>query len=269
MFANQRFRSLFTTALLFAGSSALATPGRWDSQCAGCHSNDSPTCDGCHEHGNRNLQANAAQGSYAPGELIEITLSGGTRGGWVRSILYDDSNLEVDRTEGPSGTGDNGGFPLELPATLYTEAPAMPGSYTLDAAYYGNSNGNGHNEVRRPVTIMVAGDASPAQVELLPDALPIFIDPIGGSFGYEGTVRNDGASAVTIEVEAEVVLPSGGLYGPVLGPLTLTLPAGAAGSMHVDHDVPAVAPTGLYLYRAIVSIDGVEADRAVFRFVKE
>ena len=256
-------------ALALSASSALATPSRWDNNCASCHVDDTPSCDACHNHGNRGLSARTLQSSYAPGELIEVELSGGREGGWVRTVLYGPSDLEVDRTGGPTGTGNDGSFELELPTLLYTEAPSAPGTYTLNAAYHGNDDGAGHAEARIPLQVNIIGTASPVQVELAPVGLPIFIGATGGSLSYDGSVRNDSPNPVTFVVHTEVVLPSGGVYGPLLGPLSLTLPPGASGSMLVSHNVPRAAPRGLYTYRAVVKIQGTEADREVFRFVKD
>jgi hypothetical protein len=40
-----------------------------------------------------------------------VTLTGGTRGGWIRALLYNESDVEIDRETGPTGTGNsnNGG----------------------------------------------------------------------------------------------------------------------------------------------------------------
>ena len=54
----------------------------------------------------------------------------------------------------------------------------------------------------------------------------------------------------------------------MMAELTVTLPAGASGGLQINGNVPAVAPTGVYTYYAVVEINGTEVDRTAFRFVK-
>ena len=82
--------TLFGLALLLGTlsvSGAHAESSFFNSDCAGCHNNDNPTCNGCHHHrGTLSATADAAQ--YEPGAPVTITLHGGTRGGWIRGLLY-------------------------------------------------------------------------------------------------------------------------------------------------------------------------------------
>jgi len=98
---------------------------------------------------------------YLPGEAVTITLNGGQEFGWIRALLYDDANTEVDRASGPTGTGDDGaGNAVTFPVSLQGTAPTEPGDYTWQAAWYGNSNngGSAHGEVRTSVMITVIPD---------------------------------------------------------------------------------------------------------------
>ncbi|MBK8231520.1 MAG: hypothetical protein IPK72_13255 [Candidatus Eisenbacteria bacterium] len=45
--------------------------------------------------------------SYQPGEAVVVTLTGGSQSGWIRGLLYDAQNTELDRKSGPTGTGDD------------------------------------------------------------------------------------------------------------------------------------------------------------------
>ena len=110
--------------------------------CAGCHS--APvvaSCNSCHYHGNRSLQATTNKTSYAPGEAVTATLtSGSTRTGWIKAILYNQSNTQVAASNGnASGMGGSTTFP----AALTAPAPTTPGTYTWKMAYFGNSANSG------------------------------------------------------------------------------------------------------------------------------
>jgi hypothetical protein len=133
-----------------------AFPSFFSQRCASCHSDDTPTCNGCHNH-RGTLQAWTDQPEYEPGQLVTVTLDGGTQSGWIRAILYDENGIELVRATGPTGTGDDGqGNPVEFPVDLQAPAPADPGDYTWEAAWFGNQNdASGHFEVRVPVTVHV------------------------------------------------------------------------------------------------------------------
>ncbi|MGD8394956.1 MAG: hypothetical protein PVF43_05735 [Candidatus Eiseniibacteriota bacterium] len=139
----------------------IAYPTFFASRCAPCHSDDTPTCVGCHQH-RGNLHVVADLPEYQPGETVTITLTGGTRGGWLRGLLYDAGNVEIDRATGPTGTGDDGlPDPVVFPVQLVASAPPEQGDYVWQAAWFGgNTQGTGHLEVRVPVTIHVAGQVA-------------------------------------------------------------------------------------------------------------
>jgi hypothetical protein len=159
------FCSRFTLAILLLFALGLtvqpanAEPSFFSSDCAGCHSDDTPTCAGCHNH-RGSLSAVADQAEYAPGAAVTVTLSGGSANGWIRALLYDDQNVELYRATGPTGTGDNGqGDPVTFPVQLTASAPTQAGDYVWEAAWFGNNDGSGHLENRTPVTIHVTGSS--------------------------------------------------------------------------------------------------------------
>ncbi|RJP17128.1 MAG: hypothetical protein C4520_17560 [Candidatus Abyssobacteria bacterium SURF_5] len=130
------------------GSEVTAEPGFFSEKCAGCHTNDSATCDGCHSHGvwqdssrtTVNLTATTDLDRYQPGQTVSVTFSGGYRYGWIRAILFDENGLEIDRVTGPTGMGDDGtGDPsLQFPVMLSAPAPSEPGFYTWSASWFGS-----------------------------------------------------------------------------------------------------------------------------------
>jgi hypothetical protein len=158
LFVSLAIIALILTSSLFFRSSA--EPSFFTSDCAGCHSNDTPTCNGCHHH-RGTIHATADQASYFPGGLVTVRLTGGTQHGWIRGLLYDQNGTQVDIRTGPTGTGDDSqGNPVVFPVTLQAPAPGAPGDYTWQAAWFGNNNGAGHEETRTPVTIHVAADSA-------------------------------------------------------------------------------------------------------------
>ncbi len=106
-------------------------------------------------------------------------------------------------------------------------------------------------------------------VELTPYGTPIQIPATGGSFDFNIAVTNNEASAQTFDVWCDVTLPGGTIYGPVIGPVNLTLGAG----VHLDRDrsqaVPGGAPSGDYTYNAYVGVNpGVVWSADTFPFTK-
>ncbi|HZV82967.1 MAG TPA: hypothetical protein VFF53_12445, partial [Geobacteraceae bacterium] len=112
--------------------------------CVDCHAAPAvATCNGCHAHGTHstsgksdiNVAGTTNKTSYAPGETVSVTITGGYRTGWVRAILYNQNNVEVARSSGnDSGMGSSTTFP----AVLTAPAPTTPGTYTWKAGWYGN-----------------------------------------------------------------------------------------------------------------------------------
>jgi hypothetical protein len=133
----------------------------YESRCRSCHADDSQTCNGCHYHRGY-VWAQADKESYLPGHPVTVTLNGGNQSGWIRAILYDHNEVEVARSQGPDGTGDNGlGDPVVFPAALQATAPLEEGDYIWTAAWYGSNNfGTDHIEQGVPVTITVLIDTA-------------------------------------------------------------------------------------------------------------
>ena len=167
-FSSPRMRGLVVCAVLVAIASvrpAGAFPTEFNG-CAisGCHNNDSATCNGCHHH-RGSLSATRDQSQYYPGQVVTVTLNGGSQSGWVRGLLYDENNIEIARRTGPTGTGDDGGSgDVVFPVQMQAPAPATPGTYVWKAAWFGNWNDGGsfHNEQRVNVTITVVADPAAA-----------------------------------------------------------------------------------------------------------
>ena len=146
---------LLAVALSWAAQ-ARAVPGYYTggvgstTACSTCHTvNSVNTCNGCHAHGTHansskssiNLVASTNKATYAPGESVTVTVTGGYQSGWVRVNLYDQDMAPLASSTCPGPPEGLGGCTTSLlPATLTTTAPTAPGTYTWRAAWYGNAH---------------------------------------------------------------------------------------------------------------------------------
>ena len=150
-------------AILLVGGLAPAADAYstyYTSRCASCHSDDSPTCDGCHAH-KGSLSAAASQPQYGPGDPVVVTFDGGEMGGWIRALLYDHNGLLLDEAQGPSGTGDDGlGNAVTFAVELGGMAPTEPGDFVWETTWFGGlDSGAGHVEASVTVDVHV-GESS-------------------------------------------------------------------------------------------------------------
>jgi hypothetical protein len=144
-----RFAGPFV-AIALAGAwapRATARQAYYDDYCSGCHGSSVEaveTCNGCHSHGTHssstksdiNVSGTLDKSSYAPGATITVTVAGGYRSGWFRTVLLDESMNELARS---TCLGDKGGCTTTgYPVTLTTTAPIAAGTYTWAVAWYGN-----------------------------------------------------------------------------------------------------------------------------------
>lgn len=93
---------------------------------------------------------------------------------------------------------------------------------------------------------------SPLTVALTPYNPPIQIPANGGSFEFNIELANNGTSPVTFDIWTMVTLPDGREYGPIIGPLNLTMNPGFSIERDRSQAVGAGAPTGDYTYDAYV-----------------
>lgn len=112
----------------------------------------------------------------------------------------------------------------------------------------------------------VPGNVTIAMTPINP---PIQIPANGGSFDFNVNVTNQDSTTQNFTAWIDVTLPNGSSYGPVLGPIPLTLPAYASISRVRTQTVPAVAPSGTYSYNGYVGIYPSSIwDQDSFNFVK-
>lgn len=268
--AGSGFALLLAAAvLLLSYSGAFAYSSYFNSMCADCHYDDSITCNGCHRHGDRYLNATTDKPSYQPGEKVVVTFSGGTQYGWIRGMLEDDEGIELDRKTGPTFSGNDGGVEIEYPLEMTGFAPGLAGTYYWNAGYYGSNDGGAHVSSYKSFTVTVSGDASMV-VNVTPASNPAFIPASGGVVHSDVMLENPGASPVSFQAWVDVTLPNGTHYGPILGPVPLTLAGGASINHSLADAVPGMAPPGVYKYNVYLGeYDTAVYDADSFDFVKE
>ena len=91
-------------------------------------------------------------------------------------------------------------------------------------------------------------------LNMTPFGAPIVIPASGGSFEYEITIANIGNTTANFAVWTMALLPGGSQYGPLLGPVNLTLQAGDSIMRVREQFVPQRAPAGNYTYYAYAGI---------------
>jgi len=104
---------------------------------------------------------------------------------------------------------------------------------------------------------LVQGTSSsmtPVMVTLTPLNPPITIPATGGSFEFSIQIGNNSVSPQTFDTWIMVTLPDSTSYGPVLGPVNLTLPASTTLERIRTQYVPGSAPSGIYNYEGLVGI---------------
>jgi len=117
---------------------------------------------------------------------------------------------------------------------------------------------------------MTGGMAPPdVTITLTPYGAPIVIPASGGSFEYNVVITNNEASPQTFDAWVMATLPGGMPYGPVQGPVQVTLPGGGMVSRDRTQSVPAFAPPGIYTYTAFIGVyPGEVWDSDSFEFMK-
>ncbi len=117
-----------------------------DQGCQACHGTTS-TCNGCHSHGTHsssgktdmNINGTTNKTTYATGETVSVTITGGYKTGWIRAILYNQTMTQVAISKGTiqSGASAPSGGP-GFPITLSAPAPTTAGTYSWNVSWYGN-----------------------------------------------------------------------------------------------------------------------------------
>ncbi len=243
--------ALILTAFQLWGSEAQAQSTYFTSRgCVNCHAAPvAATCNGCHHHGNANLKATADKTSYAPGETVTVTLTGGTRTGWIGARLYNQSGAEIARS---TGTQSGMGSSTTFPAILSAPAPATAGTYTWKMAYFGNQDGTGtgdvHGEAAVNVTITVAVAAPPADTAA----------PVMGAFTLPAT-----STSLSVPVSALSATDNTAVTGYIITTSATAPAASATGwSAAAPTSVTAVAGSNTFYAYAKDAAGNVSAGKS-------
>jgi hypothetical protein len=107
----------------------------------------------------------------------------------------------------------------------------------------------------------------PVRILLTPHDHPILIPAEGGSVDYTLRASNSGSMAQSVTMWCDVTLPDGGVWGPVLGPFTVTLDSGITFSRIRTQDVPGTASAGTYHFNAW-GVAGADTSKDRYAFMK-
>ncbi len=109
-----------------------------------------------------------------------------------------------------------------------------------------------HHDVQHTGNYHFGAVVHDVSVALTPYGVPIVIPASGGSFSFNIAVTNNEIGSVGFQVWCMITFPNGSLRGPVLGPVNLTLLAGASINRDRTQSIRNSAPAGNYAYRAYV-----------------
>ncbi|HDH57040.1 MAG TPA: T9SS type A sorting domain-containing protein [Bacteroidetes bacterium] len=119
------------------------------------------------------------------------------------------------------------------------------------------------------ISLWPSGPPGDVSISLTPYGTPIQIPGSGGDFEYNVAITNNETAQQWFNCWIDVTLPSGAVYGPVVGPIYLELPGGASIDRDRVQTVPGSAPAGTYTYNAYVGVSsGMVWDQDSFTFVK-
>ncbi|RJP74178.1 MAG: DUF2817 domain-containing protein [Candidatus Zixiibacteriota bacterium] len=148
---------------------------------------------------------------------------------------------------------------LRLRYRLWTDA-----SVTRDGGFL--------DEVRLSAASLtpVGGPGAPVEITLTPVGAPIQIPPGGGQFTYNAQLANVSGMYQTVNAWIMQQIPGGTWQGPMLGPVTVGMPAGANVTRSRFQNVPSTAAAGTYTYVGYTGqyASGVKWDSSYFTYTK-
>jgi hypothetical protein len=170
-------------------------------------------------------------GTYTSLEVVE---------GHPAISYYDDGNADLKYVRAEDTAGASWGVPVAVDTEgwvgRHTSLAVVDGQPAIS---YLDGNGTDLKYIRAEPLI---------QASMHPYLPPIIIPPEGGSFHFQATVENLTNQIVTGDAWIMATMPGGSPYGPVQGPIPLTLQPGHIVSDIVEQEVTGSAPPGQYNY---------------------
>ncbi|MFH1863094.1 MAG: T9SS type A sorting domain-containing protein, partial [bacterium] len=105
------------------------------------------------------------------------------------------------------------------------------------------------------------------RVLLTPHEIPYLIPVEGGTLDYTIRAFNRDSVAHDVTIWCDIARPDSSIYGPTLGPVTVSVRAGALISRVRTQSVPPSAPLGVYHYNAYAVV-GQDTSKDSFMFGK-
>ncbi|RJP75883.1 MAG: T9SS C-terminal target domain-containing protein [Candidatus Zixiibacteriota bacterium] len=127
------------------------------------------------------------------------------------------------------------------------------GSPCIDAGHPDSLDPDG---TRTDVGAFYFDQSVPMRVLLTPHEIPYLIPETGGAMTYTARVDNWSEQERTATLWCDVTLPDSSTFGPMLGPLTVTVPAHTMLARERVQAIPAAAPLGVYRYNAYAVVEG-------------
>jgi subtilisin family serine protease len=107
-------------------------------------------------------------------------------------------------------------------------------------------------------------------VSITPDSSIVEV-PRNGSMGYTAKIINHTSVQQSIVAWIDVTLPNGNQYGPLLGPVNLSLQPNQERTIHLNENIPGNAPYFTYTYNGYVGYaypDVLDFDSFIFTVVQ-
>jgi hypothetical protein len=156
---------------------------------------------------------------------------------------------------------------VDEPGSIFDVAISDNGAFAAcgGKAVHARQFGNGGETYSLELVTVIQN----VEVTLTPVNPPIIIPAGGGSFSYNITFTNTGPDTISFQGWIMMQLPNGRYFGPVLGPVGLTLAPGASITRMRTQSISGHAPAGTYNYIGYAgSYPSVIADSSYFPFAK-
>ncbi len=164
---------------------------------------------------------------------------------WISSVTLEYSINGIPQ--------DDVAMPLEEPYAVYytgTPASSVQMGDVIEARVKAVDTSVNLNTTYSPYYTINIESAPNATVALTPYGAPIQIPANGGSFDFNIEISNNEATQQSFDAWIMVLLPNNTWYGPVLGPVELSMPGGGIIDRERTQNIPVNAPSGTYNYYA-------------------